>query len=204
MERFALGGAFSLDLLDEREGLIVFKVSGKNARTTFANEAGGHRFQRVPPTEKRGRVQTSTITVVVLNPLEKTVIAIPESDLEWSVCKSGGAGGQHVNKTSSAVQVKHKPTGTKVRVESRSQHQNKVDALDLLQRKLLAVAKAEQYIARATERKNQAGSGERGDKIRTIRQQDNTVVDHKLNKRLTYKDYARGIWDELLDGSICG
>jgi len=198
MGSFAPGGAFDVELLDVREGFIVFKVSGKEVDRIFAHESGGHRFQRVPKTEKRGRVQTSTITVVILEDLKPHQITLKDSELEWSICRSGGSGGQGVNKTNTAVQVKHKPTGLTVRVESRSQHQNKQDALAILQGKLNRDAKERAYQERASERKQQAGTGMRGDKIRTIRVQDGIVSDHQLDKKISYRDYVKGKWDDLL------
>ena len=186
-------------MLDAREGLIVCKVSGKDAERVFAHESGGHRVQRVSPTEKRGRVHTSTITVVILNELPQIKVNILEKDLEWTTCRSSGAGGQHVNKTSSAVQLKHIPSGISVRVESRSQHQNKQEALSLIKMRLAALEKDKVFSARTTDRKKQAGSGQRGDKIRTIRIQDGIVTDHKTGRRLQYRDYAKAIWDDLLD-----
>jgi peptide chain release factor 1 len=195
---FVCGGVFELQLLDSREGIVVFRVSGKNAEKTFAHEAGGHRVQRVPPTEKRGRVHTSTITVAVLPEVDNIKLDIPGKDLEWKTCRSSGAGGQHTNKTDSAVALKHLPSGLIVRVESRSQYQNKQDALQILKNKLSLIQREQSRLSRDANRKEQMGTGMRGDKIRTIRQQDDQVHDHQLNKRISYKDYLRGNWDDLI------
>jgi peptide chain release factor 1 len=195
-----VGGSFDVELLERSSGFICFLVKGKCAGLIFAHESGGHRFQRVSPTEKRGRVHTSTITVAVL-PCETNSSAarLSEKDLEWSVCRSGGSGGQHVNKTNTAVQLKHIPTGMMVRVESRSQYQNKQLALDILYAKLNANKKIAEKSSRDLMRRGLVGSGQRGDKIRTIAIQHDSVHDHLTNKRCSYKRYARGDFDWLLD-----
>lgn len=193
------GGVFEVLLLDSREGIITFRVTGKKAEQTFAHEAGGHRVQRVPPTEKRGRVHTSTITVAVLPEVSNLKMDIPDKELEWKTCRSSGAGGQHTNKTDSAVALKHLPSGLIVRVESRSQYQNKQDALQILKNKLSLLQREKSRLSRDASRKEQMGTGMRGDKIRTIRQQDDQVHDHELNKRISYKDYSRGNWDGFID-----
>lgn len=192
------GGVFSLELLDTRDGFISCRVSGPKVKEIFRFEPGGHRYQRVSPTEKRGRVHTSTITIAVLDELEAIQISIPDSELEWGTCRSGGSGGQHVNKTNSAVQLKHLPTGLMVRVESRSQSQNKVEALRLLKARLLQQKKSAVSQEREQDRREQVGTGQRGDKVRTIRIQDDTVTDHTTGNKLSYKNYSRGIWDDLI------
>jgi peptide chain release factor 1 len=124
-------------VLNQRPGALTLRVTGEQARDAFADEAGGHRWQRVPPTERRGRVQTSTVTVAVLPEPVAEALVVPEADLEWSTCRASGHGGQHLQKTDSAVQVKHTPTGTIVRCESeRSQLQNKRSALAVLRARL--------------------------------------------------------------------
>lgn len=193
-----LGGGFSVELLDIRDGFVVFRVSGNGANRTFANEPGGHRHQRSAPTDKRGRIHTSTITVAVLPEINNLKIKIDDRDFEWTACRGSGAGGQAVQKTSNAIQVKHLPTGLTVRVESRSQHQNREDAFQIIKAKLYVVEKEKLSDARDTDRKGQVGTGQRGDKVRTIRQQDGIVSDHRLNKKISYKDYAKGIWDGLI------
>ncbi len=183
-------------MLASRAGFALLRVSGRGVRALFAGEAGGHRWQRVPPTEKRGRVQTSTITVAVLEEEEATHVEIPESDLEWTTCRSPGKGGQHVQKTDSAVQVTHVPSGLIVRShEGRSQWHNKQDALDKLRAKLIEAARTASSRARAAERRDQVGSGMRGDKRRTIRAQDDSVVDHVSGRTWRLRDYERGNWD---------
>lgn len=173
-------------------------MSGQLASKLFANEAGGHRFQRVPPNERRGRVQTSTITVAVLPEAKANQVTIREQDLEWRTRRGSGPGGQHRNKTESTVDLLHKPTGIKVTADSRSQYQNKVTALEILRAKLLDSQRERGILERNRERKSQVGLGMRGDKRRTIRVQDNQVVDHELRKVTTYKEYAKGNFDGLV------
>lgn len=125
-------------------------------------------------------------------------IKIKDSDLEWQTCKSGGSGGQHIQKTETAVQLKHIPSGIMVRVESRHQARNKEEALAILRAKLFAAEKEKIYTERSQTRKDMVGIGARGDKRRTIRQQDGVVTDHVLNRKTTWKAYSRGDWDDLL------
>ena len=161
----------------------------------FANEAGGHRVQRIPPNEKRGRVHTSTITVAVLEEPKPTQITLQEKDLEWSACRGSGAGGQKRNVTNSAVQLTYLPTKLMVRCESeRSQHQNQELALSLLRAKLWEQERNRLHSERAQDRKGQLGSGMRGDKRRTIRYQDGQVTDHITGRKWRLKEYLRGDW----------
>jgi peptide chain release factor 1 len=175
--------------------LAIFKVSGESAGATFENESGGHRWQRVPPTERKGRVQTSTITVAVLPDVAETTLEIPASDLEWTMTTAQGNGGQSVNTTYSCVVLMHKPSGLTVRCQNeRSQFQNKRFALEMLRSKLLAQRENADHSSRAQNRKGQVGSGQRGDKRRTIRVQDGTVKDHGTGKTWRYVDYRNGKW----------
>lgn len=135
------------------------------------------------------------MTVAVLPVPKKASISLPEKDLEWKYCRGSGAGGQHRNVTDSAVQLKHKPSGTQVRVESeRSQHLNKEAALEVLRARLLSDASGNMTSKRKQTRKKQIGSGMRGDKRRTIRVQDGSVRDHITGKTWNYKKYRRGDW----------
>lgn len=173
----------------------MLRVSGRDAARVFEGESGGHRWQRVPPNDRRGRVQTSTITVVVLPEPTAVEVVLDERDLAWSTCRASGDGGQHLQKTESAVQVRHRPSGLAVRCESeRSQLQNRATALGILRARLLARATEAQRSAREAERRAQAGSGERGDKRRTIREQDGFVTDHVTGQRWSFRDYVRGHW----------
>lgn len=197
IQRWDSGSVFDIELIDKRSGFIVFKASGKNAIKLFKNESGGHRWQRVPPTEKRGRYQTSTITVVVLEPVDKSKVQINPKDLNWKFSRGTGPGGQHKNKTDTAVQLTHLPTKIVVRCDGRSQDGNKNTALEILKAKIKAIRLDKQYQKRNSMRKEQAGSGMRGDKIRTIRVRDNKVIDHRLNKTTAYKKYMRGDLTDL-------
>ena len=189
------GGRFDLELVEERAGFIAFRVTGKGALETFKDEPGGHRWQRIPPTEKRGRVQTSTVTVAVLAEPTETQIVLRDSDLDFRFCRGSGNGGQHRQKTDSAVQLTHLPTGISVRCESeRSQSQNKETARAILRARLWEAQRNAADGQRANERRQQVGSGMRGDKRRTIRTQDDVVNDHMTGRQWRYKDYARGNW----------
>lgn len=171
-------------------------MSGKGAAKSFENEPGGHRWQRVPPTERKGRVHTSTITVAVLTEPKEHEVRIDERDLEVTFMRGSGAGGQHRNVTDSAVRIVHKPSGVTVRCESeRSQHSNKDSAMAVLRARLVEHAQNQMDGARADDRRRQVGSGMRGDKRRTIRTQDDVVNDHVLGKQWRFKAYARGDWD---------
>lgn len=174
----------------------ILNCKQKVFNTIFENESGGHRIQRIPPTEKKGRVHTSTITVAVF--LEETnkvsTLEIDESkDLIIKTCRGSGAGGQHRNKTETAVQVTHIPSGISVRSENgRSQYQNKMTAINMIRMKLSSSEKEKNSRESSADRKNQVGSGMRGDKRRTIRFQDGIVTDHILNVQWNLKDYLRG------------
>lgn len=191
---------FSIEPLDERAGFICFKVDGAKARRIFSNEAGGHRVQRVPPTEKRGRRQTSTITIAVLEEPQPHECHLDAKDLEITTRRGSGPGGQHRNKTDSCVDILHKPSGIKVTVDGRDQHKNKALAKQILRAKLLANARERGILERNKDRKRQVGCGMRGDKRRTIRVGDNQVVDHVLGKTVAYKDYIKGNLDGFIRG----
>jgi peptide chain release factor 1 len=191
------GGRFSIEVVEQRAGFAVLRASGKRVRDTFAEEAGGHRWQRVPPNEKRGRVHTSTITVAILDePNEIELPSIPAHELEISTCRASGSGGQHLQKTDSAVQVRHVPTGLIVRCETeRSQTYNRETALSVMRARLKQALVASTNAARADDRRRQIGSGQRGDKRRTIAVQRDSVVDHSTGRAWRFADYQRGKWD---------
>lgn len=185
-------------ILEMRPGYVCIKVSGSGAGKLFNSEGGGHRWQRVPPTEKRGRVQTSTITVAVLQEIPNLKISIPDRDVEVTTARGSGKGGQHRNVTDSAVQVKHLPTGVIVRCESeRSQHRNMEQATGVLKQRLHRLRSSSTATGRNDKRRKQVGSGMRGDKIRTIRVKDGRVVNHTNGRRTTYRRYSQGHIEDL-------
>ncbi|HXU72233.1 MAG TPA: peptide chain release factor-like protein [Polyangia bacterium] len=172
-----------------------FRVVGAGAAGCFRDEPGGHRWQRVPPNERHGRVHTSTITVAVLPEPTAVEVRVDERDLDWSMCRGTGSGGQKRNKTESTVLLTHRPTGLQVRCEtSRSQQHNRVLALAILRARLWAAERDRVQGARDVERRAQKGSGMRGDKRRTIRVQDGIVTDHVLGVRWPLRAYLRGEW----------
>ena len=152
----------------------------------------------MPPTEKRGRTHTSTITVAVLREPTQAEIRLDPRDVDVKTCRGSGAGGQHRNVTDSAVQATHIPSGIQVRCEGeRSQHMNREAALGLLRARLLQRAQTEARDGRARERRQQVGTGMRGDKVRTIAIQRDQVVDHRTGKRISAKAFLRGNLDGL-------
>lgn len=197
IKRCRYGSAFDIELIDSRSGFVRFRVAGKNIYKYFKNEAGGIRWQRIPPTEKRGRVQTSTITVAVLTEISYKEIQINKKDLSWKFTRGTGPGGMNKNKLDTCVNLTHIPSGIKVRIDGRSQSANKIDALFILRARLKEQLSNKFCSNQANIRKQQIGSGMRGDKIRTIRVKDNIVTDHRLNKKISYKQYARGDLTEL-------
>ena len=191
------GGDFDQELLESRSGILIFRVSGKGADKAFANEAGGHRWQRNSPTEKRDRRHTSTITVAVLPESEKIRVNIDEDDLEWKFARGSGPGGQHRNKTDTAVQLTHKPTKISVRIDGRSQLSNKEKAFELLKERIFEHKNRISSKFRENARKDQVGSGMRGDKVRTICVHKGLVFDHTTGKKIPFKRYERGDFDEF-------
>lgn len=168
-------------------------MTGAGAEAAFAHEAGGHRWQRVPPNDRRGRVHTSTLTVAVLPEVAAASLFVDPRDLQWRRSRGSGAGGQHRNKTESAVDLVHVPTGIVIHCESeRSVHQNAAIAIARLRARLAAERDASARDERGRARRAQVGTGMRGDKRRTIRCQDGVVVDHLTGRTWRYKDYARG------------
>lgn len=196
--KYAARMGVNLEVLDRSDGMITFRATGQGADFAFRNEAGGHRFQRVPPTERRGRMQTSTITVAVLKEATNQEVNLDFRDIEMNAVRGSGPGGQARNKTSNCIQIKHKPTGMVFRVESeRSQSQNKEAALALLRAKLLEQKQSALTDDLASTRRGQIGSGMRGDKRRTIRMQDDQVVDHVTGSRMQASRYMKGFVEDL-------
>ena len=170
-------------------------MEGLGVEQVFKDEAGGHRWQRIPPNEKRGRVHTSTVTVAVLREPSQAEVVVRDCDVEWQAVRGSGAGGQNRNKVSSAVQLWHKATGIMVRCEAeRSQLQNRNTAMALLRARLLEAKESAAHGSESATRKAQLGCGARGDKRRTVREQDDQVNDHITGRRWRLKDYLRGDW----------
>ena len=167
---------------------------GPGARRLFANEGGGHRWQRVPPNEKRGRMQTSTITVAVLDPEVETRFVLNDGEVDIRTTRGSGPGGQHRNMTDSCVIATHKKTGIAVRVDMRSQHESRRIALKILSAKLRDQTLERERAARAADRRQQVGSGMRGDKIRTYRTQDDRVTDHRTGQVWNLRRWVKGEW----------
>ena len=183
---------------------ISFTVEGDGAYSRFKFESGVHRVQRVPETESQGRIQTSTATVAVLPEVEDVEIEIKESDLIYESCKSSGAGGQHINKTESAVRLTHKPTGIVIECqEERSQFKNKDKALKMLRAKLYDIKQREQSDKIASDRKSQVGTGDRSEKIRTYNYPQNRVTDHRIGVTIHSLDsFVNGNIGQMIDSLI--
>lgn len=180
---------FSYVTVEQVDGYCCFRVNAP----WLKNEIGGHRWQRIPPTERNGRVQTSTITVSVL-PEVSFDAEISDSEISFEVFRGQGPGGQNRNKVETCIKATHKPTGVVVKATSeRSQHANKQLAVALLSARVLDLTRQKQSDTINSDRRQQVGSGQRGDKRRTIRVRDNVVEDHVLNKSVSYKDYLKGV-----------
>ncbi len=183
---------------------ISFSVEGDGAYSRFKFESGVHRVQRVPETESQGRIQTSTATVAVLPEVEDVEVEIKDSDLIYESCKSSGAGGQHINKTESAVRLTHKPTGIVIECqEERSQFKNKDKALKMLRAKLYDIKQREQSEKLASDRRSQVGTGDRSEKIRTYNYPQNRVTDHRIGVTLySLEDFLNGNIGGMIDSLI--
>ena len=183
---------------------ISFSVEGDGAYSRFKFESGVHRVQRVPETESQGRIQTSTATVAVLPEVEDVEIEIKDSDLIYESCKSSGAGGQHINKTESAVRLTHKPSGIVIECqEERSQFKNKDKALKMLRAKLYDMKQREQSEKLASDRRSQVGTGDRSEKIRTYNYPQNRVTDHRIGVTLySLEDFLNGNIGSMIDSLI--
>lgn len=201
---------WKLEVLNENEtGLggykeISFMITGKGAYSRLKFESGVHRVQRVPDTESSGRIHTSTATVAVLPVVEDVDIEINPADIKMEVFRASGAGGQHVNKTSSAVRLIHEPTGMVVECQTeRSQVQNREYAMRLLRSRLYEQEKAKQDAQVANERKSQVGSGDRSEKIRTYNYPQGRITDHRIGLSIyQMEDFLNGNIDEMVDSLI--
>ncbi len=206
-QRFADAQGWKIELMDtspsERGGFkeIVFSVLGQDVYKKMRYESGVHRVQRVPETEAQGRIHTSTASVAVLPEAEEVDVQLRPEDMEITVCRASGPGGQGVNTTDSAVQINHKPSGLIVRcADERSQIKNKAKALRVLRSRLLAHKQEQEEARMSAARKSQIGSGDRSEKIRTYNFPQNRVTDHRIN--LTIQNLPailEGDLSELID-----
>jgi peptide chain release factor 1 len=206
--RYAESKGFTVEVLSENPGEhggykeVISRIAGPGAFSRLKFESGTHRVQRVPQTEAQGRIHTSACTVAILPELDEVEeIAINPADLRIDTYRSSGAGGQHVNKTDSAVRITHLPSGIVVECQDeRSQHKNRSRAMQLLKARLLAAEEERQRSAQAHSRRLQVGSGDRSERIRTYNFPQGRVTDHRINLTL-YKlaQIMNGELDELLD-----
>lgn len=209
-QRYAERKGWKFEILDANEtGLggfkeVIARIDGKGAYSRLKFESGVHRVQRVPVTESGGRIHTSTVTVAVLPEVDEVEVEIRPEDLKIETMRAGGHGGQHVNKTESAVRITHIPTGIVVSCQNeRSQHQNKATALKILRAKLFELAQKEQMEKVQKERRAQVGTGERSEKIRTYNFPQNRVTDHRVGLTIyNLPEVLDGALDQFIDALI--
>jgi peptide chain release factor 1 len=200
--RVSVDSMSTTDLGGIRE--VVLFIKGDGVYGHLRHESGVHRVQRVPQTETQGRVHTSTATVAVLPEAEEVDVVIKPEDLRIDTYRAGGAGGQHVNMTDSAVRITHIPTGTVVACQDeRSQHKNKAKAMKMLQSRVLAAQMAKAHAEMSGLRKEQVGTGERSEKVRTYNFPQNRVTDHQVDLTLKNLDMVmEGELDEIVDALV--
>ncbi len=207
---FAESNGFKASLINVNEtGLggfkeVSFMLEGNGAYSRMKFESGVHRVQRVPETESQGRIHTSTVTVAVLPEAEDVEIEINPADIKIESCKSSGAGGQHVNKTESAVRLTHKPSGIVIECqEERSQFKNRDKAMKMLRSKLLDMKQREQADKIASDRKSQVGTGDRSERIRTYNYPQGRITDHRIGLTLySLENFLNGQINEMIDALI--
>jgi peptide chain release factor 1 len=206
-QRYAESKGWSVEILSASEGTaggfkeIVAEIEGRGVFARLKFESGTHRVQRVPETETQGRIHTSAATVAVLPEAEDVDVAINEADLKIDTMRAQGAGGQHVNKTESAIRITHMPTGTIVFVQDeRSQHKNRARAMALLRSRIYDMERQKLDAERAADRRAQVGSGDRSERIRTYNFPQGRLTDHRIN--LTLYKLDKVITGEALDEVI--
>ncbi|OGY62294.1 MAG: peptide chain release factor 1 [Candidatus Harrisonbacteria bacterium RIFCSPHIGHO2_01_FULL_44_13] len=201
-QKYAAKKGWAFTIVDSSPGTIggyktfVGRVTGEGTYDALKQESGTHRVQRIPATEKAGRVHTSTATVAILPEIEPKELVINPNDIEVSFSRAGGPGGQNVNKVETAVRITHKPSGIVISSRAeRSQHANREAAMSILRAKLYEIQKEKEFEQIAGERKQQVGTAERAEKIRTYNFPDDRIADHRFNVKI------HGI-ERVLDGDL--
>ena len=208
-EQYAASRSWSFEVVSERATEIgglreaVAIVRGRGVFARLKHEAGVHRVQRVPETESSGRIHTSAATVAVLPEPEEVEVHIPKEDLRIETMRASGAGGQHVNKTDSAVRITHIPTGISVQSSEKSQHRNRARAMQVLKARLFERERAESATARADSRRGQIGSGDRSERIRTYNFPQARITDHRIGLTLhNLPEILGGSLDPVIDALV--